>query len=1220
MRNTFSWRHALALLVMVCLLSIVAGAVLAQEPELPEPEVPVFDLSGSAAEPAQEPDLPDAVNPVVVIEPAAVNEAPTNLNPANGSVVTTKTVQFSFDAPPGADGFDIEVYKAEDTTKQPDGSYVPNFGAKSLTPTTPTSGTTVLDPAVDFGQLFLDDGIAYVWRVRGTDSAGGANAIGPWASALFTVDVPKASPTLTSTVITTTPLVTWAEVSGAEWYNLIAVGGDITGDYVVGWNNWYPSTTQDFTSLGLGVFEGICSDGQCKARPETELTQDIYTGEILIGNVPVQIYAATWSQGQVFPPPPTAYSLVTEFVISAPQANVSPTGGPTPGRPDFTVERSGQTIDELLPAAVQLLGMTETVYPDYFEIFILDADTFSFVGSEWFNVTNAPGGAATNPCLDGSSNPAPCDLEAYDGLQELLYNGNYLYAVRGYSSVLDGYTPYALGGPNNGLFTINEDPPQADWLGVAGIYESLGDYNNPNPDALTTTWVPCANGTGIQCETSRPYFHIQVNNGGFSGDWIGIAIVSSDLSFVYFDYFNVNNPQFFDFDGFGEYWYCDEGLGNGFFSGLTCFFRPGLLEDEGGLYSGMDYTIYVGSYGPGGASTGGTFGFVDQDFSTVGLPAVENLGVDLEGPAFTFTSADIPGFTETLFTGVPKFYWDDALSAVYYNVEITAAENIAITIGGTPIPIYGAGDVVYDEWHEVFGGTGLSCASVPNPITPTDLCAFQYLTAPWLPEGDYTASVVYYDGSISNEATLNFTVDAPATSAPLTSTMGVFANENLTGTVLPIFDWVHNQGNDFYNLQVFDAANNPLLGVDYDGDGQPDGVWYAASDICYQGFSYFDTNTFEFIYQIFCTVDLYDYLVSTGDIGAFLLQGDYSWVVTAFGPSAPYFDESPPQPFSIDAADTTPPVPIWPLPASLTHTLTHTNVPTFYWEASENASWYQVFVGRNVGTILGVPEYETYVLGYFYRPIATSNEQINDYFNNGITPCYDNYGPIGAGWVGNTQQFIQPDPDTIVCDLEFSANGDPVRYYNDPLIANDNEYEWYVQPISGGEDDLFGPWQTMGTFGVQIPASDPVWHGASGFFDGVFQSAMRGNGTVLNGGLYESLFNISWRRPISDERGTETLAYEITIYDTASNQPIIGPAYLFADDVFCGPDQSSTCFLSGLNDFVELSPYGVYEVLVGVIGQGEIDWSDPDALVLLDIVHPPSDGSYGPARAKFTKL
>jgi hypothetical protein len=350
--------------------------------------------------------------------------------------------------------------------------------------------------------------------------------------------------------------------------------------------------------------------------------------------------------------------------------------------------------------------------------------------------------------------------------------------------------------------------------------------------------------------------------------------------------------------------------------------------------------------------------------------------------------------------------------------------------------------------------------------------------------------------------------------------------------------------------------------------------------------------------------------------------------VNAFGPGDPNdgIAEGTPQPFSIDGADTTPPVAIWPLPASLTHTLTRTNVPTFYWEASENASWYQIFVGRNVGTVLGVPEYEQYVLGYFYRPIAEDFEQLADYNQNGINPCYDNYGLIPAGWVGGVQQFIQPDPETVVCSLSYSPGSslfNAVNFYSDPLIANDNNYEWYVQPLGAGEPDLFGNWQTMGDFAVQIPASDPVWHGSQGTFNGVFQSRMAANSNnssnTLNNGLFENVNSILWGRPSSDTGGTETLAYEVTIYDTASNLPIFGPEYYLSSDVNCDSGQSSTCRLN-LDGEVELSPYGVYEVLVGVIGQGEINWADADNLILLDIVHPPTDGSFGPARAKFTKL
>lgn len=1207
MSTSFSWRHALALLAIVCLLSIVAGAVLAQdEPELPEPDVPVFDLSGSAAEPAQEPDSPPAANPFVVIEPAVVTDEPSNLVPADGSIVTTENVNFSANLPAGATGLEAEVYQRSDMYfNELTGEWMPFPGVTPLTPTTATAPASLLQPQADAGSLALVDGIAYVWQVRGTDGV----SSGPWAQALFTIDVPEVSPTLTDTVITTTPLVTWPETSGADWYNVVAVAGDINGNYVVGWNNWYPNVDKSYPSLGL-AFEGICENGQCKVRPETELTQDLYTGEILIGNVPVQIYAATFSETTLTL---SDYALVTEFIISAPQVSVTPDGGVTPGRPNFTATRPGQTVDEILPAQVNLLGVTETIYPDFIEIYLLDADTFAFVGSEWYYVAN---GGATSPCLDGG-NPAPCELEAFDGLQELLYNGNYLYAARGYSSLLDGYTPYALG-PGTSTFTIDEDPPTADSLAVAGIYEYLGDDDFGSPFGLTDTWVPCAT---EGCDSTRPYFHIAVNQGSFSGDWIGIAIVNDDLSFIYFNYFNVND--FFGGSGYGEYWNCGFGFGGGFFDFTSCFFRPGVLPEDGGMFSGDNYTIYVGSYGPGGASTGGTFGFTTREFSTLASDPVENLAVDLEGlTATTFTSADFPGFTETLFTGVPKFSWNDQPTALFYEVEIVAAEDI----GFGSVTFYNTGDTVYGPEWLIIGSGGLDCQNIGG----SDICAFQYLDAPWLPNGNYTAIVNYYDGGYSQDATLNFTIDAPPPAAPLTNTMSVYIDEQLTGTVLPIFEWVHQQGNDFYNLQVFDDAGTPLLGVDYTGDGLDDGLWYAASDICGIDFAYVDSS-FNSVYQIFCQVDLFDYLLESFDSDAFLLEGTYTWQVNSFGPGDPNdsVKEGPIATFTLAGADTTEPQPLYPTYRDSGNVLqsypvTYTNAPTFYWEASDNASWYQVYVGRNVGQALGEIEYETYIFGYFYRPIATDDGDIEAYFENGIQPCYANHEPIVVGEDENGfLDFMSVDPDTIVCELRYSPNGNPIRYYNDPLLANDPEFEWFVQPLGGGEADIFGNWATMGSFPVNIGPSAPVWHGGD-FFDFdtfTFYNGMEGNFQTLNGGLYEDLNTISFEAPKSDRYGTETLAYIVTIYDTASNQPVFVDVY-FPSDLGCGPFDDF-CLLSLADEDVQLSPYGVYEVEVAVIGQGEIDWSDPDNLKLKDpggIIYPPANGSYGPPRAKFTKL
>lgn len=1284
MRHTFSWKHAFAMLAIVCLLSIVAGAALAQEPVEPDPEdvapeVPVFDLSGSAQEPT-EPEPEDAVNPLIVIEPMA---APTGLpvinSPADGSVVTTLDPNFEFGDPASGDVIYYLVWELSQGYFDPSGLFVPYAGQtpkiskfvnaagtevdSPITGTTSTagaSGYTVFEsPLTTVPSGGLTNGLRYILQA----SFANADGIGPWAQSVFTVDVASVSPASGSTVITTTPLITWPD-SGATYYHFLAATPDSNApDGFSYFSYWLPNFGADICSAlppGPGQpscsasfkASDICADGQCKARPNVELDYDFF-GNYELGTFTVNLYAIANNSATVsFAELNTALSgsPLTSFSIASPGVQADANTGPTEGRPGFTVNRVGQTVDEILPAAVNLLGFTQTVYPDYYQIFIFDDE--GFFQDEWFWVSNpADYPSGTNPCVDASSNPAPCTLIAYDGVQEGLYNGDYQYVARGYSSILDGYTPFS----DIGSFTINEVAPLAEETVVAGFYELIGpDSDAPQPYGLTSTWLPCdTDGGNPYCESNHPYIHIAVNVGGDSGDWIGIAQIPADYATdetafdeIYFNYFNVYQPQYPDASGIGEYWQCGQYFGAGAFTSTTCFFRAGILDEDGALDDADGYLLFTGSYGPGGASTGGVggSGFSVTEFATQAPDPVENIGVDLAGVApLTFTYLDLPGFTQTLLTGVPKFYWDDQPSAEFYGILVYVPETSANGF-------YQAGDILaggdYDDDGEVENFEWVDADSICDG---DGHCAYQFAgsNAPFYDNGKYTVYVVYYDGALSEFASLDFTVDEPAAAAPLSNTLDVYVIEGLTGTLLPIFEWGHVQGNDFYNLQVFDSSNTPLLGVDYTGDGAADGLWYAAAQICHidevldeNGDPVFvDVDPFEtgfpFSTQqlgIFCTVDTYDELLG-GNFDVLLSPDTYTFQIDSFGPGSPNIVEGPSETFVIPDIDNVEVVGIYPTNGAA---LTHTNVPTFYWESAPGVSWYQVFVGHDLSQTLGGSDYLPMIFTYVYRPYAANDAEIDDFFDNGIIPCYAQNGI----WVDDEYRAFDSPKD--VCSLSYSpyASGSPFNYYDTPFYF-DGEFEWYIEPL---ESDFSGGYDGLGTFTVDLGPGDPVIHSLDcGFF--CFNPGIRGVGdfynTLLDGSLFDSLRAIDWYPPQSDYARTETLAYVVDITDVASGADLDVPVELDIDGdgvtetlmlnsdlggvilpewVNCDAQGNFYCRLPVSVEY--FTAYGVYEVKIGVVSQGGLNWNGPEPIIssFTGFLYPPTDGSFGKTSAKFTKL
>ncbi len=104
MRQKFSWEHALALMVMVCLVFVVAGAVLAQEEPGSEAAIPLFELT----------DAGDTHTTVPFNSVNTISNGPANLASNDVTTVLTPTYSWHTITGKGRVTYDFELYNSSD--------------------------------------------------------------------------------------------------------------------------------------------------------------------------------------------------------------------------------------------------------------------------------------------------------------------------------------------------------------------------------------------------------------------------------------------------------------------------------------------------------------------------------------------------------------------------------------------------------------------------------------------------------------------------------------------------------------------------------------------------------------------------------------------------------------------------------------------------------------------------------------------------------------------------------------------------------------------------------------------------------------------------------------------------------------------------------------------------------------------------------------------------
>lgn len=1165
MFQSFTWKHALVLLLTAGLLSLFAGAVLAQdEPDLPEPDIPVFDLSGSAAEPAQEPDLPEPDVPVFDLQRTGAAEPTVAGTPANlvpSGVLSSLTTTYSWNAVTGNGAISYQWELYDSSAIQP----LTGTGNFQLLPgAIPLASVTTTETSHDPG-MTLADGKRYLWRVRGVDNDGP----GEWAQAVFIVDVPRVYPAQDQEVITTTPVISWLPVPGAQFYNLEAVVRPVnatgSGNTRTPWSNWYAG--EDIPASVYGVaFESVCANGQCKVRPENELVPVDLVGR---GDIFVQIRFRHYIPG----PNNTLgtisdFSVLTEFTILAPpQITIHIGGGEKPGRPSFTTSRFERLAENIE-------GLTFTARPDYYRLVSYNPNAiapFFQIVDQWFTLGTC----------DASDICALVPVAPRHGLH---YTGQYDLYSRGYVLGENSYTMWGINNTDIVINTGNTPLPSANDLVLLGLYEQIGSQAlNPNPSAPFSEWAACGIPTGATepaCNSSRPILHFQVNASGDSGEWINIITWDRDrLEIAYNNWLNVYQPQTSPQDR--VYWNCQPNSGaldGGAwqYPALTCFFQPGLINDlqDGALDKGTRYTWYMSSYGPTGLATGGiaNTGYIGPDtpsdpsdianFRIVGANPPTNLGVTLQAPADLTTTlvnyvgeTYTPPITATLFTGEPRFYWQEVPSASFYQLEVR-------TGAGENVPVGGIADL---GWYLIGNSPNqVRCADGICSLTPGPGTNFFVLN------GNYEWTVRYWDGGLSE-----FAPDqampvqiGPAQAVNLDS-MQVYLNEVLTGTITPRFRWEHAQNNTWYNIRVFDSTGDDLWEMI---PGVVPGVWFRALDICGPVIGE----------GMICDV--------RPELQYFLLKGNYTWTVTGFSPNLSQA-ASQPASFSVSDLATGQFEPLYPAiegPPLAARTLTDTVKLNLVFERADNASWYNMLViAKNSDGTYG----DIVVFDWYYLPEVGLYQYPADALNR----CGGTFTYGSQSWSGDN-----------ICRVTPTTTDEDDNTY--PILVWENgTYEWWMRAFgpsgfnTGPFDNIPGAegWRGPFTFRYNVPISDGV----------DVLSIRNQDGVMLNGAVVASVTGLQW------DAVEITRYYRIEIYDAAPDGSV-GELRVefgvFPEEAGCGPaDGSSLCRASIPNTTtVDFSPTGVYYVRIGT-------WANANGFTLpLTWGYPPAGE---PQYARFVK-
>lgn len=1048
MTHSFRVWHAVTVLLIVCLSSIVVGAVLAQQqPEIPEPVLPLMEVPAVVSEP----DVPESPEiPVITVPPAVVSDAPADLIPQG--IVTGLSITYDWRDVPDSDAYDFQLYSHDAVQLSPmTGEYELSPGALPAYEVTGLSISTLqmLSPTIS-------DGVRYLWRVRGTD----ADGPGPWADAVFVTDVPRVYPEPGERILSTVPVISWLPVDNVQFFNVRAIVNPVSrpNDRQITWDTWYAA--DDIPSFVYGVeFDGVCQNDQCKVRPNIELVPITLAAQGDI-NISIEIRYYIPGAGNL-PGIISNFQGLTNFVIGEPPAMTATVNGAGPGRPTFSVAR-------YTGIAEKLDGLTYTEAPDLYRIVSYAPNSEVSIVDQWFRVSDC--------------NDVQCGLTPISGVHKVHYNGDFSIYTRGYISEGSSYTLWGYDEPPT--FSVNENNtprPTTDDLRLLGIYESIGsDALQPDPTTSFNTWMQCEGlsntATEPVCDSSRPILHFQPSVVNFSGERIHIIVFNrDDQTVVYNRWHNINEPVLNSPDG--VFFQCSEntgalGAGSWQFAPLTCFFQPGFIPELGSMDQGDRHTYYLSSYAPGGPPTGGIagLGYTEPggegdpnniaNFRVRGDNPPANTNVQLQAPD---DLSSLIGVTMTLpvdvtyITGEPRFSWTEVPSASFYQLEVQNTSGEPMNVGGIVDGWFAIGDQLND----------VRCEAGICGVSPSQDSNFFLLNTPG---SSYRWRVRYWNGSLSEWSPFSsFAVNIGAPQAVDINTFTVYIDETINGTVTPRFRWQHEQNNTWYNIRVFDSNNEDVWET---ASGVP-GVWFRAYDICVPAADG----------TVICDV--------RPELRFFLLEGDYSWTVTGFSPNRA-LAQSQRAVFTVSDTQTGFASPRWPastISSSPVRTIDDDVKLALYFEQAPNASWYNILViRRNADGTYAQP----IVFDWFYLPKVGEYQYPEDALNR----CGGTFNVDGQVFMGDNICRVIP--------TETNAQGEQV-----PLRVFENgTYEWYIRAFgpSGFNDGLTAAaataaWRGPYTFRYDIPGAEAV--------DVTTITDL--NGLTLDGAVLNELRGVQWQ-------------------------------------------------------------------------------------------------------------
>jgi hypothetical protein len=396
-------------------------------------------------------------------------------------------------------------------------------------------------------------------------------------------------------------------------------------------------------------------------------------------------------------------------------------------------------------------------------------------------------------------------------------------------------------------------------------------------------------------------------------------------------------------------------------------------------------------------------------------------GYGIQPFSFNFAAPNIAEVTSTtpngsVPTGSPTFTWNTIAGATWYYLNVGGA---------------GFNPVYLQQWYDA------STICTPHPGTCT------VVNATYIPSGSATWRLqAWGPGGMSGvSSSINFAVNATLPSTlSLTSPLGTIPQN------APNFVWGDDPNVDWYNVFINSSSGSVIVNTWYRAER-------GAGKLCNAGV---------------CTLTL---------AGVTFANGNYTWNVRGYSPAGTGPWNATLASFTVSVPTPAIPTPVTPTDGAVINT---TNRPTFVWNTSANAAWYNLEVKNGMGTVVFTQWYQANVGGciastcttqlpnpiayggYTWRVRAWSQGGMSNFSApRGFFSLSVNAQPMmvqaGAGSVGRTGMWIEQSSEGAVeqsylissgsqadtLTFAFSGTGAEVVYIAGP------EYGSFVIEVDG---------------------------------------------------------------------------------------------------------------------------------------------------------------------------